>query len=77
MVKEVHFSQSWPYDIKKKNQITELPFLGKEYRLSFELKINKFGADVHQSVIHLILGGNAEKEEMLKVVWITKTKVVI
>ena len=60
--------------MKKNNQITELPFLGKEYNLSFKLKINQFGADAHQSVNHLTLGVNAEKEDMLKVVWIANTK---
>ena len=75
MVEQVQFSQSWPYDLKKNNQITVLPFLGKEYRLLFELKVTKFGTEAHQSVIHLTLGGNAEKYgDRTPGVWITNTK---
>jgi hypothetical protein len=44
-------------NLEKNNLITELPFLGKEYKPLFEVKVFKFGADEYQSVIHLTIGG--------------------
>ena len=51
----VIFQQNWPLVVKKDNMIVELPYMGKEYSLSFDLLINKFGP-YYQSIIHISLG---------------------
>ena len=43
----------------KNNLLTELPFLGKEYVVMFEMFINKITK--HESILHIGLGGDAEK----------------
>ena len=42
----------------KNNKIAELPFLGKEYIVMFEMFINKITS--HESILHIGLGANAE-----------------
>ena len=42
----------------KNNKIAELPFLGKEYIVLFEMFINKITS--HESILHIGLGANAE-----------------
>ena len=47
--------------LAKNTQLTELAYIGKEYSVSFELFINKFGTDTYQSVLHLSTGGNLDE----------------
>merc|ERR1719369_960086 len=64
-----------PIDIKKNQQISELPSIGKEYDISFELLITNFGTDAFQNVIHFTLGENAAKYgDRNPAVWLTKQK---
>merc|ERR1719341_81596 len=58
---QVTFVQSWESELKQNQLVTVLPYMGKEYRVGFELLVTNIGADPWQSVIHLTLGGNAEK----------------
>ena len=61
--------------LSKNKKITELPYIGKEYSISFELFINKFGNDLYQSVIHLTTGENyADMGSRNPVVWVRKSK---
>ena len=52
----------WPatVTIAKNNQITELAYIGKEYSVSFEVFINKYGTGtpIWTSILHLSTGGN-------------------
>ena len=50
-----------PVTLAKNTQLTELAYIGKEYSVSFELFINKFGTDTYQSVLHLSTGGNLDE----------------
>ena len=70
----VGFVKAKPFALTKNNLITELPFLGKEYQLTFELKVTKFGADDYQSVIHLTATGVncCNMGDRTPGVWITK-----
>jgi hypothetical protein len=59
----------------KNNLIAELPYLGKEYKIAFELLITEFASDPYESVIHFGLGGNAEKyEDRALALWLNKAK---
>jgi len=63
-----------PIDIKKNRELTELPFIGKDYDVSFELKITKFGTDAFQSVLHLTLGEDHGNGHRIPGVWVTAEK---
>ena len=41
----------------KNNKIAELPFLGKEYIVEFDMFVNKI--TFHESILHIGLGGNS------------------
>ena len=47
-----------PIAITKNNQFMELPYIGKEYSVSFEFFINKMPTEVYQTIIHLTTGEN-------------------
>eukprot|EP00092_Neocalanus_flemingeri_P092762 GFUD01117812.1.p1 GENE.GFUD01117812.1~~GFUD01117812.1.p1 ORF type:complete len:188 (+),score=15.93 GFUD01117812.1:81-644(+) len=46
--------------ISPNNFITNLPHIGKEYKVAFDLEINSYGSGVH-SVIHFTTGGDCCK----------------
>ena len=74
-MQETIFKRNWPFDLKKNNLVTELPYIGKEYKISFDLFVTKFGAEDYQSVIHFTTSGNAEKYgDRTPGVWMCKTK---
>ena len=63
----------------KNNLIAELPYLGKEYKISFELLITEFpsssSSDNYFSVIHVGLGGDAGKYgDRTPALWLNKAK---
>eukprot|EP00091_Calanus_sinicus_P006155 TRINITY_DN1675_c0_g1_i25.p1 TRINITY_DN1675_c0_g1~~TRINITY_DN1675_c0_g1_i25.p1 ORF type:complete len:198 (-),score=31.25 TRINITY_DN1675_c0_g1_i25:58-651(-) len=70
------FVKAKPFALTKNNLVTELPFLGKEYQLTFELKVTKFGAVDTRSVIHLSATGAdcCNVGDRVPAVWITKDK---
>ena len=77
-MREIIFIRNWPFDLVKNNLIAELPYIGKEYKISFEILITKFGSDPYQSVLHFGLGGNAEKYgDRAPAVWMTKDKYLL
>ena len=49
-----------PIVVEKNKQMAELPSLGKEYTVSFEMFINRFPTS-WASILHIGLGGNREK----------------
>ena len=52
-----------------------LDYIGKEYKISFEVFVTKFGADAYHSVIHFTLGGDASQYgDRTPAVWIGNTK---
>ena len=59
-----------------KNQlITELPYIGKQYNISFDLLITKFDTTEYQSVLRLTLGGNIKAYgDRAPAVWVHKDK---
>ena len=59
-----------------KNQlITELPYIGKQYNISFDLLITKFDTTEYQSVLRLTLGGNINAYgDRAPAVWVHKDK---
>ena len=70
---------SWPgpHDIKQNNQLVLLEYLGKEYKISFEVFAGHFKEDAYQSVIHFTLGGNSDNYgDRTPAVWIKNDKKV-
>ena len=66
-----------PLDVSRNFQLVLLGYLGKEYKISLEFFITKFGADAYQSVIHFTLGGNMGKYgDRTPAVWIKNNKAV-
>ena len=64
-----------PFEIKRNNQLVLLDYIGKEYKISFEVFVTKFGADAYHSVIHFTLGGDAgQYGDRTPAVWIGNTK---
>ena len=51
--------------------LTELPYIGKEYSVSFEVFINKMPTQPYQSVIHFTTGDNNSRNPA---VWVTANK---
>eukprot|EP00091_Calanus_sinicus_P008435 TRINITY_DN2051_c0_g1_i1.p1 TRINITY_DN2051_c0_g1~~TRINITY_DN2051_c0_g1_i1.p1 ORF type:complete len:215 (-),score=45.38 TRINITY_DN2051_c0_g1_i1:104-724(-) len=74
------FVEAKPFTLTKNNLVTELPFLGKEYQVTFELKVSKFpGTDNvqrFQNVIHLSATGVncCNVGDRVPAVWISKEK---
>ena len=61
--------------IEKNQQIATVPYIGKEFVVFFELFLLKFPTVDYESVIHLTVGGNADKfGDRIPAVWITKAK---
>ena len=74
-MQEIIFIRSWPFDMVKNNLIAELPYIGKEYKISFELLITEFASAPYETVIHFGLGGNVEKYgDRAPAVWLNKDK---
>ena len=44
-MREIIFIRNWPFDLVKNNLIAELPYIGKEYIISFQLLITEFPID--------------------------------
>jgi hypothetical protein len=65
--------------IRKNNLITTLPFIGKEYKISFDLFVSKFQVSgYHRSVIHFTTGGNHGKYgDRTPGIWIINKKLSI
>ena len=51
------FNTDSEFIIARNQQLTELEYLGKEYRITFELFITQYGSG-YQSVLHLTTGGD-------------------
>ena len=72
---QVTFSQSWEYELKKNTLLTELPYMGKEFRVGFDLLITDFGPAEWQNIIHLTIGGNKENNgDRIPACWIAPDK---
>eukprot|EP00091_Calanus_sinicus_P012101 TRINITY_DN2742_c0_g1_i2.p1 TRINITY_DN2742_c0_g1~~TRINITY_DN2742_c0_g1_i2.p1 ORF type:complete len:262 (-),score=44.39 TRINITY_DN2742_c0_g1_i2:443-1228(-) len=55
-----------------------MDYIGKEYKISFEVFITKTGADAFHSVIHFTIGGNADQYgDRTPAVWITNTRTMV
>ena len=64
-----------PVTLAKNTLITELPYIRKEYSVSFEVFINKMPARPYQNVIHLSTGENYKVEgSRIPAVWVTASK---
>ena len=57
--------------LARNTQITELPYIGKEYSVSFEVFINKMPTEDYRSVIHFTTGDDNSRNPAL---WINKAK---
>ena len=69
------FRESWPLALTKNKQITELPYIGKEYSVSFEVFINKMPTQPYQGVLHFTTGENyAAMGSRNPAVWVTASK---
>ena len=56
----------------------QVPFLGKEFVISFELFINKLAGAHWQSVIHLTTdGNNAKLGDRIPGIWIMRSKQLV
>ena len=61
--------------LAKNTLITELPYIGKEYSVSFEVFINKMPTEPYRNVIHLTTGENvAAMGSRIPAVWVTDKK---
>ena len=53
----------------------EIPYIGKEFLISFELFINSITEEEWQNVIHITTGGNSDKMgDRIPGVWVTDKK---
>ena len=69
------FERTWQMSVAKNTELTVLPYIGKEYSVSFELFINKFGRNAYESVIHLTTGANfAGMGSRNPAVWVMNSK---
>ena len=69
------FGETWPLALTKNKQITELPYIGKEYSVSFEVFINKMPTQPYQNVIHFTTGEDyAAMGSRNPAVWVTASK---
>jgi len=60
---EVAYIRPCPEDITKNKQLTELPFIGKQFSVSFEVKMTAAGKiNEYFEILHLTKGGNMEKD---------------
>ena len=67
-----------PVTLAKNTLITELPYIGKEYSVSFEVFINKMPTEPYQNVIHLSTGENvAAMGSRIPAVWVTAKSMTI
>ena len=78
-MQEIIFIRSWPFDMVKNNLIAELPYIGKEYIISFQLLITEFPVDPNGhgyfSVIQVGLGGdNGPYGDRAPCVWLNMAK---
>ena len=60
-----------PEDITKNKQLTELPFIGKQFSVSFEFKMTAAGTtDDYFEILHLTKGGNMENDgDRIPAIW--------
>ena len=77
-MREIIYIQNWPFDPVKNNLIAELPYIGNECKILFELLITEFPSDPHANyftVIHFGLGGDAGVySNKNPAVWLNKAK---
>ena len=73
-IADVLFTENMPMDIVKNKLVDEVPYIGKEFSVSFELLINKFQPAVeYTSVLHLTTGDNYGKMgDRIPALWVTK-----
>ena len=76
LLPESKFMKTWPIALTKNKLIEELPYIGKEYSVSFEVFINKMPtAETYVSVLHLTIGGNMDVMGSRNPgVWVKNTK---
>merc|ERR1712034_223769 len=76
-VDDINFQLSWPIDITRNKVIAELPYIGKQYKISFEVLISKFEfSQDYLNIIHFTLGQDAAVYgDRVPAVWIYKDKV--
>ena len=61
--------------LKKGHLITVLPYLGREFKISFEVYLSSFSSADWASVIHFTTGGNSKYYgERNPAIWVTKYK---
>eukprot|EP00091_Calanus_sinicus_P019245 TRINITY_DN474_c0_g1_i18.p1 TRINITY_DN474_c0_g1~~TRINITY_DN474_c0_g1_i18.p1 ORF type:complete len:187 (-),score=26.30 TRINITY_DN474_c0_g1_i18:82-582(-) len=73
-MKSISFEKNWPFDIVKNQLITELPYIGNQYDISFDLLISKYDTAVYQTIIHFGLGGDSAYGDRAPAVWVHKDK---
>ena len=74
-MKNITFQKKLPIKLANKKLITKLPYIGKQYKVSFDLLITKFDTTEYQSVLRLTLGGNIEAYgDRAPAVWVHKDK---
>ena len=76
-MQDIIFQENWPIDLAKNKLITELPYLGKQYKISFDLLITKldFSSSDFLSIIHFTLGQDVSVYgDRTPGVWVYKDK---
>ena len=68
------FRKEGPIDIKKDNIINTLPFMEKEFSISFELFIEKFTGDDWTNILHMTTDGNSGWGARIPFVGVSKDK---
>ena len=64
--------------IEQSNLIDTLPYIGRQFSISFELFVEKYPTTPYASILHLTVGGdNAELGDIIPGVWIKVDKKLV
>ena len=74
-----------PYDKKimamktiRRPEIYKLPFIGKQFSITFDLLINKISGEAFQSVLHLTMGHDIGRMgDRIPAIWVTNNKELV
>ena len=62
----------------RRPEIYKLPFIGKQFSITFDLLINKISGEAFQSVLHLTMGHDIGRMgDRIPAIWVTNNKELV
>ena len=62
----------------RRPEIYKLPFIGKQFSVTFDLLINKISGEAFQSVLHLTMGHDIGRMgDRIPAIWVTNNKELV